>query len=373
MSGKMSLNRNTEDKGPVALGIVISMSVLSTLFTAGRLFVRGRILKQFHLDDYLIVASVVCGWTNVGTAITAVAHGNGRHFDVLTLEQKSGAILWTIAGFPPGVMSFGLPKLAVVALLTRIMNPSKWHALFLWFIASFCLINLIGCVIILFAQCQPSHSQWDFSVTDKTCWDKWILVYFAIYSGGFCAFVDLYLAIYPAVVLAKLQMSVRKKVALSIALGIGSMCVLRLNLSCFLMANKTSCDVSDDTSDLVIWTIVEGSTMIIAACIPVLQPLGELIFGKRIFSSGGGRYTYENYGSGQSGQHRSDIEMSRSKEVQKRVARRQHDAAAISFDDRVTTTTVTKGSQESILQGKNMYRSIVRTDLISISIESSKP
>ncbi|KAK1521346.1 integral membrane protein [Colletotrichum paranaense] len=336
MSGKVSLNRNAEDKGPVALGIVISMLVLSTLFTAGRLF-------------------------------------------------KSGAILWTIAGFPPGVMSFGLPKLAVVALLTRNMNPSKWHALFLWFIACFCLINLIGCVIILFAQCQPSHSQWDFSVTDKTCWDKWILVYFAIYSGGFCALVDLYLAIYPAVVLAKLQMSVRKKVALSIALGIGSMCVLRLNPFCFLMATKTDildkklidrCYIqmlSASKSRKLGLLIVEGSTMIIAACIPVLQPLGDLIFGKRIFSSGGGRYTYENYGSGPSGQHRSDIEMSRSKEVKKRVARRQHDAAAISFDDRVTTTTVTKGSQESILQGKNMYRSIVRTDLISISIESSKP
>ncbi|KXH26159.1 integral membrane protein [Colletotrichum simmondsii] len=282
MSGKVPLNRNAEDKGPVALGIVISMSVLSTLFTVGRLFVRGKILKHFHLDDYLIVASVVCGWMNVGTAIAAVAHGNGRHFDVLTLEQKSGAILWTIAGFPAGVMSFGLPKLAVVALLTRIMNPSRWHALFLWFIATFCLINLIGCVIILFAQCQPSHSQWDFSVTDKTCWDKWILVYFAIYSGGhlgFCAFVDLYLAIFPAVVLSKLQMSVRKKVALSIALGIGSM------------------------SRKLVFFIVEGSAMIIAACIPVLQPLGELIFGKRIFASGRGRYTYENYGSAPSGQH----------------------------------------------------------------------
>ncbi|KAK7440680.1 integral membrane protein [Colletotrichum acutatum] len=325
MSGKVPLNRNSEDKGPMALDVVISMSVLSALFTAGRLFVRGKILKHFHLDDYLIVASVVCGWTNVGTAIAVVAHGNGRHFDVLTLEQKSGAILWTIAGFPPGVMSFGLPKLAVVALLTRIMKPSRWHALFLWFIATFCLINLIGC---------------DFSVTDKTCWYKWILVYFAIYSGGFCALVDLYLAIYPAVVLAKLQMSIRKKVALSIALGIGS--------------------------------IVEGSTMIIAACIPVLQPLGELIFGKRIFSSGGGRYTYENYGSGPSGQYRSDIEMSRSKEATKRVARRQHSANAISFDDTVSTTMVTRGSQESILQGRNVGRDIVRTDVISVSIESSK-
>ncbi|KAK1641457.1 hypothetical protein BDP81DRAFT_418972 [Colletotrichum phormii] len=253
-------------------------------------------------------------------------------------------------------MSFGLPKLAVVALLTRIMNPSKWHAFFLWFIATLCLVNLIGCVIILFAQCQPSHAQWDFSVTDKTCWDKWILVYFAVFSGGFCAFVDLYLAIYLAVVLAKLQMSVRKKVALSIALGIGSISSIFAIYKCTRLPSLATLDFSYDTSDLVIWTIVEGSTMIIAACIPVLQPLGELISGKRIFSSGGSRYTYENYGSGPSDQLRSDIEMSRFLEAKKRVVRRQHDADAISFEDTVTTTMVTKGSQESILKGNNMSR-----------------
>jgi hypothetical protein len=36
------------------------------------------------------------------------------------------------------------------------------------------------------------------------------------------AMVDLYLAVYPAVILFKLQMNLRKKLALSIALGLGS-------------------------------------------------------------------------------------------------------------------------------------------------------
>lgn len=36
------------------------------------------------------------------------------------------------------------------------------------------------------------------------------------------AFMDLYLAVYPATVLAKLQMSIKKKFAFSIALGIGA-------------------------------------------------------------------------------------------------------------------------------------------------------
>lgn len=35
----------------------------------------------------------------------------------------------------------------------------------------------------------------------------------------------MYLAIYPTIVLFKLQMSLRKKLALSAALGLGSMCV----------------------------------------------------------------------------------------------------------------------------------------------------
>lgn len=40
---------------------------------------------------------------------------------------------------------------------------------------------------------------------------------------AFSAFVDLFLAIYPGVVLFKLQMSLRKKIALTSAFGLGAM------------------------------------------------------------------------------------------------------------------------------------------------------
>ncbi|TDZ38416.1 hypothetical protein CTRI78_v010852 [Colletotrichum trifolii] len=268
-------------------------------------------------------------------------------------------------------MSFGLPKLAVVALLTRLMNPSKAHKIFLWAMTLFCLMNLVGCVVILFAQCQPSRSQWDFSVIGF-CWDKWTLVYFAIYSGAVCAFVDIYLAVYPAAVLSKLQMGLRKKVALSVALGIGSISSVVAIYKCTRLPSLASMDFSYDTSDLIIWTIVEGSTMIIAACIPVLQPLGELIFGKRIFSSGGGRYTYEHYGSGPSKRMRSEnVELSQSQAASKRLQRRAEEDV-VSFDDATTTTVAAKGSQESILGQPSPVGKIMRTDVFSISVESKK-
>lgn len=40
------------------------------------------------------------------------------------------------------------------------------------------------------------------------------------------AFVDMYLALYPSTVLMKLHMSLRKRLALCAALGLGSMCVV---------------------------------------------------------------------------------------------------------------------------------------------------
>ncbi|KAK1997557.1 integral membrane protein [Colletotrichum falcatum] len=381
MSTLASADRDAENKGPTALGIVISMSVLSTLFTAGRLYVRGKIMGRIHLDDYLIIAAVICGWANVGTATAAVNYGNGRHFDTLDLEQKSGAILWTIAGFPFGVMSFGLPKLAVVSLLTKLMNPSRRHTIFLWFMSLFCLANLIGCIIILFAQCQPTHSQWDFTVKNRTCWSPYILVYYAIFAGAVCGIVDLYLAVYPAVVLAGLQMNIKKKVALSIALGIGSVSSVVAIYKCTRLPSLASQDFSYDTADLVIWTIranpcsnhsVEGSTMIIASCIPVLKPLAELIFGKHLLSSASNRYNYENYGSGPSGQARSDIEMSGSRKAKFNMKRGKLETDVSSLGEATVTATQANGSQETILNRSNTVGKIYRTDAYSVVSEPEK-
>lgn len=166
-----------------------------------------------------------------------------------------------MVAFCPGILSFGLPKLAVVALLTRMMNPSRLHAAFMWFLAVFCQLSLMGCVGILFGQCTPTRAMWTIGM-ERTCIDPWILVKYSIYAGckllplsfilcdgvfqeagnmpqpwsvvdyladsdpfistAFSAFVDLYFAFYPALVLFNLQMNIKKKIALSFALGIGS-------------------------------------------------------------------------------------------------------------------------------------------------------
>lgn len=48
-----------EDKGPAILAACIGVTVLSTIFVAARLFVRGRIIGKMYLDDYFMAASMV--------------------------------------------------------------------------------------------------------------------------------------------------------------------------------------------------------------------------------------------------------------------------------------------------------------------------
>ena len=117
---------------------------------------------------------------------------------------------------------------------------------------------------------------------------------------------------------------------------------------------------------------VEGSTIIIAACIPVLQPLADRVFGSRVFSS----RNYKNYGTGKSGPH-SDMELSY--HARRRTVK---DPNGLTFLDHA-------GSEENILPDKNGVkqsitatsgsesqgispgdRGIVRTDVITVSHES---
>ncbi|TLD18118.1 hypothetical protein PspLS_10440 [Pyricularia sp. CBS 133598] len=357
----------SENKGPMALAAVIVISVVSTTFAAARLFTRGMVMGKLMLDDYLILAAVILGWMNVATFGTAVSHGFGQHIDNLTVEQRSQAMMWSIIGYTPGLLSLSLPKPAVVALLTKALNPGKWHKIFLWFIAVLCVTNLVPYITLYYAQCRPVQAVWDPSVSG-TCLSKSILIGYASYSSAFCAFADVYLSVYPAVVLAKLQMNIRKKIALGIALGLGSLSTIAVIYKMTKLPMIASPDPTFDTVDLVIWTILEGSIIIIAACVPVLQPLVETVFGKRVFY-GSRRYPYRSSEGGSGKLKSSKGTFGSSFGCQTMDKRLGHGMSKGSIS--LTTTVAAKGSQERIWETQEPEGRIMVVDTVTVTVESS--
>lgn len=97
-------------------------------------------------------------------------------------------------------------------------------------------------------------------------------------------------------------------------------------------------DRIDDTANITTWTSSEGNAIIIAACIPTLQPLIDRVFGRGIFGSTRGERGRTGYES--QGQHAMKLITIGSKMF--RSSRRHRKTE-------ILDTTIGQESQESIL------------------------
>ncbi|KAJ5131068.1 uncharacterized protein N7515_007107 [Penicillium bovifimosum] len=360
-----------DDKGPKILAVLWTLTGLTTIIVIARVYIRLALLRNFGVDDYLIVVSTILGLTYCVITTVGVNAGFGKHAMYLTQDNLEFAILLNVVSFLFGILSFTLPKLAVTAMLNRILNPSSLMKTILWMMTGTAAVVSIICIIILFTMCNPPEALWHVSLMEKgaTCKSTEILIDYAIFTGGrsplssLSAIVDLSLAIYPVTVLLKLQMSLRKRIALCAALGLGSIASAMAIIKCTQLNGLADhSDYTYGTADLVMWTNIEADVVTIASCIPTLQPLLEIILGKR----GMGSYS-QGKGDHYKGSSNFHPSFNRTKQSSKQGK-----------DDLGFTNIDSQGSQESILaadndQNKNSHAMghIHRTDDVTISYEST--
>lgn len=89
-----------------------------------------------------------------------------------------------------GILSFTAPKLAVAAMLNRILNPGWLAKMWLWFLVGLAAAVSCICIIILFTMCDPPKALWEVHLLapeyGATCKNVWMLVDYAIFTG--CGF-----------------------------------------------------------------------------------------------------------------------------------------------------------------------------------------
>lgn len=174
-----------DDKGPKILAVLWTLTGLTTLIVSARIFIRLRMLKNFGIDDYLIVISMVMGLAYCGATTAAVMYGYGKHASVLSLGDLEMAILLNTVSFLFGILSFTIPKLAVTAMLTRILNPGLMQKIWLWCLVGAAAAVSCICIILLFTMCDPPEALWHVHLLAEgaTCKSVWMLIDYAIFTG----------------------------------------------------------------------------------------------------------------------------------------------------------------------------------------------
>ncbi|EGU78184.1 hypothetical protein FOXB_11295 [Fusarium oxysporum f. sp. conglutinans Fo5176] len=324
-----------EDKGPMIIAVCWTFTVLALIFVVARLFICA------ILSNIFVTMSVY--W------------GNGKHFDVLSLEQKQNTIKWMMAAYVPGIETLGFPKLAVIALLARLLMPGKIHLVVLWSMGIICCLSLTAMVTTLLLQCSPPRALWTLTMP-RDCLAPSKLEGLAFWASSISAFLDFYLAVYPAITLWKLLMPLKKKLILSLALGMGVVC----GAIGIVKATGVPTLASQDVSCLR--RFMRPSVLDI--------PILEMFKGRNIWSTkkGSGKHQYEDY-SKQSGQQQPDIEL-------KDKPRKKVDTYGFTIQGK-------EGSEENMVDADKVSRTtssrpespkegMVRTDQVTVGYDGGE-
>lgn len=119
-----------------------------------------------------------------------MARGYGKHTAAIVeqggMDRLEQVLLLNYINFALGIMSFSIPKLAIAALLNRILNPGRFHQVFLWALTGTVFVTSSICIIVLFTMCDPPQALWKTQLLSHgaTCRPQVVLVDYAIFTGG---------------------------------------------------------------------------------------------------------------------------------------------------------------------------------------------
>ncbi|KAK2122002.1 hypothetical protein NOF04DRAFT_1337007 [Fusarium oxysporum II5] len=263
-------NIAAQNKGPAMIAVMYSFTALSSITVVGRVFSRYKKLGHLAIDDYVIILSLGFVFAYVGCWTAAILAGSGRHEATLTVAELDRSIFFFMVGLVPGVLSLALPKFAVRLL---------------WSLPIANIVLMLGAFGVHYSECDPPSARWTLYAPAK-CRSSTGTIVYSVVVGSFSAVVDFYLAIYPAIVLWSLHMHLKKKLALSVALGFGACAgcaAVRKVMEVPSMGDGTdyTCELAPPLNS----TTIETNSVIIAACIPMLLPFLELLFGKKFLSA----------------------------------------------------------------------------------------
>lgn len=183
------------------------------------------------LDDYITMGCMMVLLATCIAITIGSSHGLGRRMASLEPAQQRLALKWNAIIGSIIVWTFSLPKFAIVAILKRILDYGNKTSFMFWSLALTSQACMASSSIWWFKQCSPIAYQWDKSIPGGSCASVNVMINLGYVVSAYSAFLDLLFALYPIPFIMRLNMPLRSRVAVSIALALSG-------LACFASIYK---------------------------------------------------------------------------------------------------------------------------------------
>ncbi|KFY59634.1 hypothetical protein V496_05588 [Pseudogymnoascus sp. VKM F-4515 (FW-2607)] len=239
-------------------------------------------LGSLGADDYITIVCVAillltCILVSIGSH-----YGLGRHMATLDPPDIVQALKWNAIISSILIWSFSLPKFAIIAILKRILDYGLKTTILFWALALSSQACILATSVWWFKQCTPVEYGWDRSIPGGHCAPVKVMADLGYFTSAYSAFLDLFFALYPIPLIMRLNMPLKSRIAVSIALGLsGLACIVSIyKLAIFGQVFEIlEKDPTYPVPYLDILGVAEGSILLICASIPTLGPLFHLVRG----------------------------------------------------------------------------------------------
>ncbi|KAF4636603.1 hypothetical protein G7Y89_g1493 [Cudoniella acicularis] len=265
-------------RGPALLGVIWTMVAIDIVVVALRLWVRFA-KRSVGADDYLMLLACIFFIATVAVETMIVHYGLGKHMYYVPPQNGVPFLKWVFILQSFTFFTLAFAKASIAILIMRLMGvEGRWLKRLLWVNIVFFFICAILSTVFDLVSCTPIQAQWDHTIQDAKCWPLSVNADWAIFISSYSSFLDFLLALVPISIIWKLKLDTKKKIAISVLLGLGM-------LSGVAAAVKTSesqrlgsqVDFTWEAWSLYAWSTAEYFLNILCGTVPTLKPLYECI------------------------------------------------------------------------------------------------
>ncbi|MCJ1363414.1 hypothetical protein MMC16_002521 [Acarospora aff. strigata] len=261
------------------------MTVMASLAVAIRIYVRTQIVRSVGVDDYIMLLALALSITGFCVVIPEIRYGAGRHFAYLEPAKASIGLKLNFITQPIYLWAISVVKISIACFLLRIA-PSESYRRFLWGSIIFLVVYTTACFLTIMLQCRPMNILWDGPTVKAVCFTPTVLRTMSYVNVSINIITDFIFAALPIPFLWQVQINRRTKIAVTGIMSLGVFaCAAAIVKASYLGNYGKTGDFLWDSTPLIIWTVVECNTGIIAASIPTMKPLFKFPIDKTLYSS----------------------------------------------------------------------------------------
>lgn len=216
--GAPPLNRDENRQGDM-LAMTITVTTLTTIVVVLRMVIRMRLVRNVGWDDYTIVAACLGHVVALGLVVMELHYGFGRHRYYLTQRQYTQFLKYSYGEWIQTFQTLMFTKISICLLLLRI-PVNKYFVRPLQGSIVFLIVTNIVLTLLWIFQCNPIAGSWDKTRPAK-CFTDAQLQRIIISQAIISIVSDFALALFPIIILWKVQIELRIKAGLCFLMSLG--------------------------------------------------------------------------------------------------------------------------------------------------------